>query len=84
MTGTALEVSAELWSTYGLSMYQVPTHKPQQRRYDKTFIYYTYEEKCQAVVEEAIKQQMLKRPVLIGTRTLKDSEYISELLRIKK
>ena len=81
MTGTALEVSGELWSTYGLATCQVPTHKPLQRRYDKTFIYYTYEEKCQAVVDEAITQQALDRPVLIGTRTLKDSEYISELLK---
>jgi preprotein translocase subunit SecA len=84
MTGTAAEVSGELWNAYGLSMFQVATHKPQQRRYDKTFIYYTYEEKCQAVVDEAISQQMRGRPVLIGARTLKDSEYISELLRIKK
>ena len=81
MTGTALEVSGELWRSYGLSTCQVPTHKPLQRRYDKTFIYYTYEEKCQAVVDEAITQQALNRPVLIGTRTLKDSEYISELLK---
>ncbi len=81
MTGTALEVSGELWSTYGLSTCQVPTYKPLQRRYDKTFIYYTYEEKCQAVVDEAIAKQALNRPVLIGTRTLKDSEYISELLK---
>ena len=84
MTGTAMEVSGELLSTYGLSTCQVPTHKPLQRRYDKTFIYYTYEEKCQAVVDEAITQQALGRPVLIGTRTLKDSEYISELLNINK
>jgi preprotein translocase subunit SecA len=81
MTGTALEVSGELWRSYGLSTCQVPTHKPLQRRYDNTFIYYTYEEKCQAVVDEAITQQALNRPVLIGTRTLKDSEYISELLK---
>jgi len=84
MTGTAVEVSGELWSTYGLSMCQVPTHKALQRRYDKTFIYYTYEEKCQAVVDEAVAQQALNRPVLIGTRTLKDSEYISDLLKINK
>jgi preprotein translocase subunit SecA len=82
MTGTALEVAGEFLSNYGLSVQQVPTHKPQQRRCDKTSIYYTYEERCQAVVEEAIRQQVLNRPVLIGTRTLKDSEYISELLKI--
>jgi preprotein translocase subunit SecA len=84
MTGTALEVTAELWGTYGLAVCQVPTHKPPQRRYDKTYIYYTHEEKWQAVVDEAISQQAQNRPVLIGTRTVKDSEYISELLTLKQ
>ena len=84
MTGTADEVTGELWNTYGLAVCQVPTHKPLQRRYDGTFIYYTHEEKWQAVVDDAISQQALNRPVLIGTRTLKDSEHISELLKIKQ
>ena len=83
MTGTALEVAGEIWGTYGLAVSQVPTHKPPQRRYDKTYIYYTHEEKWQAVVDEAIEQQTQNRPVLIGTRTVKDSEYISELLTLK-
>ena len=83
MTGTADEVSAELWRTYGLAVRQVPTHKPSRRTNDKTYIYYTHEDKWQAVVEEAISQQAKNRPVLIGTRTVKDSEYISELLRLK-
>ena len=83
MTGTALEVSSELQTSYGLSVCQVPTHKPSQRRNDKAAIYYTHEEKWQAVVDEAMFQQGLNRPVLIGTRTLKDSEYISDLLKIK-
>ena len=84
MTGTADEVTDELWSTYGLAVCQVPTHKPLQRRYDGTFIYYTHEEKWQAVVDDVISQQALNRPVLIGTRTVKDSEHISELLKIKQ
>jgi preprotein translocase subunit SecA len=83
MTGTALEVSGELWSTYGLAVCQVPTHKPPRRIYDRTSIYYTHDEKCLAVVDEAIGQKMLNRPVLIGTRTVKDSEYISDLLHLK-
>ena len=84
MTGSAYEVAGELWSTYGLAVCQVPTHKPPQRRYEKTCIYYTQEEKWQAVIDEAIAQQALNRPVLIGTRTVKDSEYISELLKNKQ
>ncbi|MFW2373349.1 MAG: preprotein translocase subunit SecA, partial [Gammaproteobacteria bacterium] len=54
------------------------------RRGDKTHIYYTHEKKWQAVVEEAISHQVLNRPVLIGTRTVKDSEYISQLLTAKQ
>ncbi|MBE9564620.1 MAG: hypothetical protein IMF17_05185, partial [Proteobacteria bacterium] len=84
MTGTASEVAGELWNTYELAVIQVPTHKPPLRRYDKTFIYYTQEEKWQAVVDDAVSQQEKNRPVLIGTRTVKDSEYISELLTFKK
>jgi preprotein translocase subunit SecA len=84
MTGTAQEVSGELWSTYGLAVCQVPMHKLSLRRYENTYIYYTHEEKWQAVVEDAIKQQSQNRPVLIGTRTVKDSEHISELLKLRQ
>lgn len=84
MTGTATEVAGELWSTYGLAVHRVPTHKLSRRSYDRTSIYYTHEEKWQAVVDDALNKQALNRPVLIGTRTVKDSEYISELLRRKR
>lgn len=80
MTGTATEVAGELWSTYGLAVHRVPTHKLSRRSYDRASIYYTHEEKWQAVVDDALNKQALNRPVLIGTRTVKDSEYISELL----
>ncbi|MFW2371656.1 MAG: DEAD/DEAH box helicase, partial [Gammaproteobacteria bacterium] len=62
MTGTAMEVAGELWSTYGLAVCQVPPNKPSRRRGDKTHIYYTHEKKWQAVVEEAISHQVLNRP----------------------
>ena len=81
MTGTAEEVADELWKTYGLAVHQVPTHEPSRRDCEKTTIYYTQEEKWQAVVDDALSKQALNRPVLIGTRTVKDSEHISELLK---
>lgn len=84
MSGTAMEVAGELWSTYGLAVHQVPTDKTSRRDYEKTAIYYTQEEKWQAVVEDASNKQALGRPVLIGTRTVKDSEHISELLSLKQ
>jgi preprotein translocase subunit SecA len=64
-----------------LPVHQVPTHEPSRRDYEKTTIYYTQEEKWQAVVDDALSKQALNRPVLIGTRTVKDSEHISELLK---
>ena len=81
MTGTAEEVADELWKTYGLVVHKIPTHEPSRRDYEKTAIYYTQEEKWQAVVEDALSKQALDRPVLIGTRTVKDSELVSELLK---
>ena len=84
MTGTAFEVKAELNSTYGLAVFQVPTHEPSRRNVEKTAIYYTQEEKWQAVVEDVLSKQAVNRPVLIGTRTVKDSEHISELLKLKR
>ena len=84
MTGTAMEVAGELWTTYGLAVHRVHTHAPSRRHYNKTSVYYTHEAKWQAVVDDAMQKQALNRPVLIGTRTLKDSEYISELLTHKQ
>ncbi len=84
MTGTAKEVAGELWNTYGLAVHQVPTNKPSRRDYEKIVIYYTQEEKWQAVVDDTLSKQLLKRPVLIGTRTVKDSEHLSELLKLRQ
>ena len=84
MTGTAKEVAGELWNTYSLAVHQLPTHKPSRRNCEKPTIYYTQEEKWQAVVDDTLSKQALNRPVLIGTRTVKDSEHISELLGLRQ
>ena len=82
MTGTGKEVAGELWSTFGLSVQQVPTHKPSRRVYESPSIYYTHEEKWQAVVDDVLTMQAQHRPVLVGVRTVMDSEYISGLLAL--
>jgi preprotein translocase subunit SecA len=84
MTGTAKEVAGELWGTYGLAVHKVPTHKPSRRNHEKTTIYYTQEEKWLAVADDTLCKQASNRPVLIGTRTVKDSEHISELLKLRE
>ena len=80
MTGTATEVAAEIGRTYGLRVLRVPLHKPSQRRVAVARCLRTQAEKWQAVVEAAARSTQQLRPVLIGTRTVKASEQISEML----
>jgi len=81
MTGTATEVAAEIGRTYGLAVRRVPLHKASQRRMAPVRCVRSQDEKWKAVVDAvfavAIEQ---RRPVLIGTRTVRASEEISALL----
>lgn len=80
MTGTAREVSDELWRWYRLPVAQVPTHKPVARKVYPDRIFDTQESKLRAValrVEELVKQG---RPVLVGAWSVTTSETLSQLL----
>ena len=80
MTGTATEVSGELAKSYGLDVITVPTNQPVQRIIRPDYIYTNKESKWQAVIGSVQLEHDRGRPVLIGTRTVKDSELLSELL----
>jgi preprotein translocase subunit SecA len=84
MTGTAIEVAAEIGRTYGLSVARVPLHRPSQRRLLGVRCLPDAEAKWQAVADAvedvACRQQ---RPVLIGTRTVKASEQIAAVLQAR-
>jgi preprotein translocase subunit SecA len=80
MTGTASEVSRELWSVYKLRVVRVPTHRPALRKTIQDKVYATEQEKWQALVDTVKKISETGRPVLIGTRTLAASESLSERL----
>jgi preprotein translocase subunit SecA len=80
MTGTAKEVSNELWSVYGLPVVRMPTHRPTQRRSTGDRVFATEAEKWQAIVERVRSLHALGRPILIGTRSVAASEKLSALL----
>jgi preprotein translocase subunit SecA len=80
MTGTAREVSGEVWSVYRLATRRVPTNRPSKRTYWPGRIYATDEERWNAVVNRVAEMHKLGRPVLIGTRSVKASEHLSRLL----
>jgi len=80
MTGTAKEVTTEFWNVYRLPIVQIPTHRPVQRRGLPGRVFSSSEQKWAAVVDQARETQAAGRPVLIGTRSVADSEHVSILL----
>jgi len=81
MTGTAREVAGELWAVYRLDTVRIPTNRPQRRKIHGDLIYPTSEAKWQAIVDRVAQLHSAGRPVLVGTRSVGDSEHISELLQ---
>ncbi len=80
MSGTAREVAGELHRTYGLEVVTIPTRKPCRRRLLPQRIYPLAATKWQACVKRIKKVHNKGRPILVGTHSVKDSEYLSLLL----
>ena len=80
MTGTAREVTRELWSVYRLNTVVIPTRKPLQRSARGTRVFTTQESKWKAVVERVEGLHRCGRPVLVGTCSVAASEHLSQLL----
>jgi preprotein translocase subunit SecA len=80
MTGTAQEVSHELWSVYRLGVVRVPTNRPLQRTSLPEELYATTDGKWRAIVKHIRALHAQGRPVLVGTRSVAASEHLSSLL----
>jgi preprotein translocase subunit SecA len=80
MTGTAREAVAELWTIYKLPVLAIPTNRPCIRKILPDRVFATGEEKWDAVVQEIERCHSTGRPVLVGTRSVRASEKLAELL----
>jgi preprotein translocase subunit SecA len=81
MTGTASEVAREIKSVYRLGVARIPLHKPSRRIYGRGSVCATLEQKWNTVADTVERLAVAEgRPVLIGTRSVKASEEISEIL----
>jgi len=80
MTGTALADAAELETTYGLAVLQIPTNKPIVRADQPDLIYKTEAAKFEAVVDDIEERVDAGQPVLVGTASVEKSEQLSKLL----
>ncbi|MDQ6643323.1 MAG: preprotein translocase subunit SecA [Chloroflexota bacterium] len=80
MTGTALTEAEEMHKIYKLDVMVIPTHKPMIRQDLSDLIYRTTEAKFNAVVEEIKALHETGVPILVGTTSVENSEYLSEKL----
>ncbi len=83
MTGTAESSAEEFERIYGLKVVVIPTNKPVIRKDYPDVIYKTEKAKFDAVVREIEEMYKIGRPVLVGTRSIEKSEYLSKLLKKK-
>ena len=80
MTGTALEARETFRRSYGLDVARVEPASHSRRVDRPPGVHATRSEKLDAVVEEVAYWNRIGRPVLVGTRTVEQSEEISRLL----
>ncbi len=80
MTGTAWEVAGELFQHYGLTVVRVPTHRPVIRKQARDRILRTSDIRDGLVADRVGEYHAKGRPVLIGTRSVGESERLGEAL----
>lgn len=80
MTGTAYSSVKEFEETYGITVCRIPTVKKIKRIDHEDMLFFDKENKFNAVVEKIKEINISGRPILIGTNSVEDSEYLSSLL----
>lgn len=78
MTGTALGCDRELHDVYNLDVEEIPLRVPSQRLVSAARFFADSSAKAQAILLAAVKQRESGRAVLIGTRSISDSELLAK------
>jgi preprotein translocase subunit SecA len=81
MTGTAVTEAEEFDKIYKLDVMVMPTNREMVRLDGDDVVYRTLEGKFRAVADEVEEAHAAGQPVLVGTVSIENSEYISDLLK---
>src|SRR6185437_2677906 len=80
MTGTAATQALEFEKIYGMRVEIIPTNRPMIRIDFPDAVFTTREEKERAVLDEVRHVHASGRPVLVGTGSVEESEWLSRML----
>lgn len=83
MTGTAQESHRELKTLYDLDVTQIETHRPSRRTTQEDLAFAKHHEKAEAIADEAQRMIDASRAVLIGTRTIRQSNALADVLNTR-
>ncbi|MFV2067778.1 MAG: preprotein translocase subunit SecA [Pirellulales bacterium] len=80
MTGTAASSARELKHIYDLRVRVIPTNRTERRTRFRDRVFASAVEKWEAIVQEVTAVHGAGRPVLVGTRSIEQSEHLSRQL----
>ncbi|MCB1077421.1 MAG: preprotein translocase subunit SecA, partial [Verrucomicrobiae bacterium] len=80
MTGTAIDSAGEFWEVFHLPVVPIPRNKPSQADTRPARVFVSQEDKFHAVVADIAERHHHGQPVLVGTRTIGNSERLTEML----
>ncbi|MCB1204979.1 MAG: hypothetical protein KDN18_12025 [Verrucomicrobiae bacterium] len=81
MTGTALDSAGEFWEVFRMPVMTIPRHRPNQAKVLPTRVFVTDSAKIRAIVADIAARRSSGQPVLVGTRTIGNSERLSSELK---
>jgi len=84
MTGTGLEAAPEFWQLYTIPVVVIPRNKPCCREQYPDMVFANEEAKWRAILQDIVRVHRTGRPILIGTRSIRSSEHVSQLLEERK
>ena len=80
LTGTAAQVVNEFHDVYRCRVVEIPTNRPCIRKRVKTRFFANLESKLAAITADVQARHRTRQPILVGTRTIKESHYVYEAL----
>lgn len=81
MTGTAYTESIEFENIYGLEVIILPPNKKCIRKDLSDIVFTTKKKKFDIILNDIKKNNIIGRPILVGTTSIKTSEFLSNLLK---
>lgn len=81
MTGTAKTEEDEFREIYHMDVVEIPTNRPVIRKDMDDVVFFSTEDKFNAIVDEIIERNKTGQPILVGTITIENSEKLSVMLK---